>query len=135
MGITVVTMLKLASLLHANIQGIMEFQHWDHRTPLPPRSRQTLPVLPTTTSPSLTGLGEPRLTIMNPSPQSEMSYVVHETRRIRLILVIALGAMILLQFLQLILASTSEGREIIEMDKDVKDVLVRLIENSDDHRR
>ena len=42
------------------------------------------------------------------SPESEMSYVVLETRRIRLILVIGLGAMILLQFLQLILTSTSE---------------------------
>ena len=72
---------------------------------LPARSRQTLPVLPTT--PSL-ALREPRLTVRSSSPESEMSYVVLETRRIRLILVIGLGAMILLQFLQLILTSTSE---------------------------
>ena len=74
---------------------------------MPARSRQTLPVLPTT-NPSLAMLREPMLTVRNSSPQSEMSSVALETRRIRLILVIALGAMILLQFLQLILTSTSE---------------------------
>ena len=134
--ITAVTMSKLASLPRANLQGkypgipalgsSVIVQHWDHqwsgnyfwiitwtdltgfsRTPLPARSRQTLPVLPTT-NPSLARLREPMLTVRNSSPQSEMSSVALETRRIRLILVIALGAMILLQFLQLILTSTSE---------------------------
>ena len=37
-----------------------------------------------------------------------MSYLGTEARRIRLILIIGLGALIFLQFLQLILTSTSE---------------------------
>ena len=97
------------------------------RTPLPARSRQTLPVLPTTNPPLAR---EPMLTVRNSSPQSEMSSVALETRRIRLILVIALGAMILLQFLQLILTSTSE----VELLKAYK-MTVRNMRSFETHHR
>ena len=69
----------------------------------PPR---TLPALPTPSSVARTL--RPRVSIKSSSSKTDMSYVELETRRIRFILVIGLVAIIFLQFLQLILTSTSE---------------------------
>ena len=76
--------------------------------PLKAPKPRTLPALPTPASVARTL--RPRVSIK--SSKTDMSYVELETRRIRFILVIGLVAIIFLQFLQLILTSTSEVRTI-----------------------
>ena len=95
--------------------------------PLKAPKPRTLPALPTPASVARTL--RPRVSIK--SSKTDMSYVELETRRIRLILVIGLVAIIFLQFLQLILTSTSE----VGLLKTSYEMTMRKLRSFETHHR
>ena len=103
--------------------------HCEACQPLKASPPRTLPALPTPASVARTL--RPRVSIKTSSSKTDMSYVELETRRIRLILVIGLVAIIFLQFLQLILTSTSE----VGLLKTSYEMTMRKLRSFETHHR